>query len=33
LPSPYTRLMLGADVILVDRNTHAILDVVPQEAY
>jgi hypothetical protein len=33
LPDPYTRLVLGADVILVDRNTHAILDVIPQIAY
>ena len=33
LPDPYTRLVLGADVILVNRNTHDILDVVPQVAY
>lgn len=33
LPDPYTRLLLGADVILVNRNTHNILDVVPQVAY
>lgn len=33
LPDPYTRLTLGADVVLVNRNTHAILDVIPQIAY
>jgi hypothetical protein len=33
LPEPYTRLILGADVILVNRNTHDILDVIPQIAY
>ena len=33
LPDPYTRLTLGADVILVNRNTHEILDVIPQIAY
>lgn len=33
LPDPYTRLILGADVILVNRNTHDILDVIPQVAY
>lgn len=33
LPEPYTRLILGADVILVNRNTHDILDVIPQVAY
>jgi hypothetical protein len=33
LPEPYTRLILGADVILVNRNSHAILDVIPQLAY
>lgn len=33
LPEPYTRLILGADVVLVNRNTHAILDVIPQIAY
>jgi hypothetical protein len=33
LPEPYTRLTLGADVILVNRNTHDILDVIPQVAY
>ena len=33
LPEPYTRLTLGADVILVNRNTHDILDVIPQIAY
>ncbi len=33
LPDPYTRLTLGADVILVNRNTHDIADVIPQIAY
>jgi hypothetical protein len=33
LADPYTRLMLGADVILVNRNNHDILDVIPQVAY
>ncbi len=33
LPEPYTRLVLGADVILVNRNSHDILDVIPQIAY
>jgi hypothetical protein len=33
LPEPYTRLTLGADVILVNRNSHAILDVIPQVAF
>jgi hypothetical protein len=33
LPEPYTRLTLGADVVLVNRNSHAILDVIPQVAY
>lgn len=33
LADPYTRLALGADVILVNRNTHDILDVIPQIAY
>ena len=33
LPAPYTRLTLGADVILVNRDTHAVLDVIPQLAY
>jgi len=33
LPSPYTRLVLGADVILVNRDTHDILDVIAQVAY
>jgi hypothetical protein len=32
LPAPYTRYTLGADVILVNRDTHAILDVIPQIA-
>lgn len=33
LPDPYTRLTLGADVVLVNRNSHAILDVIPQVAF
>jgi hypothetical protein len=33
LPEPYTRLTLGADVVLVNRNSHAIIDVIPQVAY
>lgn len=33
LSEPYTRLLLGADVILVNRDTHDILDVIPQVAY
>lgn len=33
LADPYTRLTLGADVVLVNRNTHDILDVIPQIAY
>lgn len=33
LPDPYTRLVLGADVILVNRNTHDISDVIAQIAY
>ena len=33
LPDPYTRLTLGADVVLVNRNSHAILDVIPRVAY
>jgi len=33
LPAPYARLTLGADVILVNRDTHDILDVIPQIAY
>ncbi len=33
LPAPYTRLVLGADVILVNRDTHMIADVIPQVAY
>lgn len=32
LPTPYTRYTLGADVILVNRDTHVILDVIPQIA-
>ena len=33
LPDPYTRLVLGADVILVNRDTHDITDVIPQVVY
>lgn len=33
LAAPHTRLVLGADVILVNRETHDILDVIPQVAY
>lgn len=33
LPEPFTRLVLGADVILLNRDTHDILDVVSQVAY
>lgn len=33
LPGPYTRLVLGADVILVNRDTHDITDVIPQVVY
>lgn len=33
LPEPYTRLVLGVDVILVNRDTHDILDVIPQIAH
>jgi hypothetical protein len=33
LPAPYTRLVLGADVILVNRDTHDIVDVIPQVVY
>lgn len=33
LADPHTRLVLGGDVILVNRNTHDILDVIPQVAY
>jgi hypothetical protein len=33
LPEPYARLVLGGDVILVNRNTHDIHDVIPQVAY
>lgn len=33
LPPPYTRLTLGADVILVNRDTHQITDVIPRIAY
>lgn len=30
LPAPFTRYTLGTDVLLVNRDTHAILDVIPQ---
>lgn len=30
LPEPYTRYIVGSDVVLVNRDTHAILDVIPQ---
>lgn len=33
LPAPYTRLVLGNDVILVNRETHDVLDMIPQIAY
>ncbi|MCU0842176.1 MAG: hypothetical protein MUC79_10705 [Thiobacillaceae bacterium] len=33
LAKPHTRLTLGADVILVNRDTLDILDVIPQVAY
>jgi len=33
LPEPYTRLVVGADVILVNRNNHDIADVIPAVAY
>lgn len=33
LPEPYTRLTLGADVILFNRETQRIVDVIPQVAY
>lgn len=33
LADPYTRLTLGADVILINRNTHEIFDVIPQVAF
>lgn len=33
LAAPYTRLVLGGDVILVNRDSHDILDVIPQVAY
>jgi hypothetical protein len=33
LNDPYTRLVLGADVILINRNTHDISDVIAQVAY
>lgn len=32
LPAPYTRYTLGADVILVNRDSHVIADVIPQIA-
>ncbi len=33
LAAPHSRLVLGADVILVNRDTLDILDVIPQVAY
>lgn len=33
LVAPYARLTLGADVVLVNRDTHDILDVIPQIAF
>ena len=33
LPASFTRLTLGADVVLVNRDSHLILDVIPQVAY
>jgi hypothetical protein len=30
LPDPYTWYVLGADIVLVDRNSHEVMDVVPQ---
>ncbi|MEW6676788.1 MAG: hypothetical protein AB1421_02610 [Pseudomonadota bacterium] len=33
LPDPHARLVLGADVILVNRQTHVISDVISQVAY
>lgn len=33
LPAPYTRLVLGNDVILVNRDSHDIHDIIPQVAY
>jgi hypothetical protein len=33
LPDPHARLVLGGDVILVNRQTHVISDVIPQVAY
>ncbi|NTV97214.1 MAG: hypothetical protein HGA75_17665 [Thiobacillus sp.] len=33
LPAGYTRLVLGSDVLLVNRDSHDILDVIPAVAY
>lgn len=33
LPASYTRLIVGSDVILVNRDNHQIADVIPQIAY
>ena len=33
LPDQYTWYVLGADVLLVNRDTHEILDVIPQVAH
>lgn len=32
-PKPFTRLVVGGDVILVDRDSHVIADVIPAVAY
>jgi hypothetical protein len=32
VPDPYTWYVLGADVVLVNRDTHEIMDVIPQVA-
>jgi hypothetical protein len=28
LPAPYTRLQVGSDVVLIDRNTRVIIDII-----
>lgn len=33
LAEPYTRLIVGADVLLVNRRSHDIVDVIPAVAY
>ncbi len=30
LPAPYTRYVVGNDIVLVNRDTHVVLDVMPQ---